>query len=212
MLPEKSLPKPGTTRSPRNDGPANAANQKNLPTPGTTCLPTCPPSTARLANAATYQYFPKLGTTCLTTLPPSNDGPSYVATQTSLPNTQKSFPKTSMMCSPMCPPINTNPDNTATQKYLPNTGTTRLPSSATLDTKTANIPQHWSDYTTEVIGQAETMEARQKLGEEIMGDAAKKHVKIRGLVAPQWRAKMHPAAPLLTKYSTTGCPVKVGQD
>ena len=56
------------------------------------------------------------------------------------------------------------------------------------------------------------MESRRKLAEEMMGDAATKPVKIRGLVAPQWRANMHPAAPLLRQYSTTGFPVDVGQD
>ena len=56
------------------------------------------------------------------------------------------------------------------------------------------------------------MEDRQKFGEEIMGDAAIKPLKIRGLVALRWRAKMHPEVPLFTQYSTTGCSVDVGLD
>ena len=97
-------------------------------------------------------------------------------------------------------------------KNLPKTGTTRLPRSATLATATAKIPQHWLDYTTEVIGQAETVAACRKLAYEIMGDVATKYEQIRGLVAPRWRAKMHPEAPLITQQSTTVFPVNVGQD
>ena len=64
-------------------------------------------------------------------------------------------------------------------------GPKRFPRSDTLSTETYKITQHWSDYKTEVIGQAEMMEACQKLAEEIMGDAATNPVKIRELVAPR---------------------------
>ena len=204
MTNEISLPKPGTTRSPSNDSPANAANQNSLPKPGMTCLSMCPPSTNRPSNAATHQSLPKPGTTCLPTCPPSNDGPAYADTQTYVHKTQKYLPKTSTTCLPTCPPRNTGPNNVATQKSLTKTGTTRFPSRVTLATATDKIPQHWSDYTTELIGQAETVEARRKLAEEIIGDAATKPVDIKRLVVPRWRSKMHPAAPLLTQYSTTG--------
>ena len=55
--PEKSLPKPGTNRSPSNADPENTSNQKYLPKTGMTCSPTCLPSTTRPANAATHQSF-----------------------------------------------------------------------------------------------------------------------------------------------------------
>ena len=177
MPPEKYLPKPGTTRWTSNAGPKNAANPQYLPNPGTTCSPTFPTSKARPDNAATHKSLPNPGTTCLPTCTPSNAGPDYAATQTSLPKTQKYLPKTGTTCLPTCLSRNTGPENAATKKSLPKTGTTRFPRSDTLANTTAKIPQHWLDYTTEVIGQAETVEdSRQKLAEGIMGDTATKPV------------------------------------
>ena len=54
--------------------------------------------------------------------------------------------------------------------------------------------------------------ARARLAEEIMGEAATRPMKIRGLVTPRWRAMQHPAAPLLLEYARVGCPVDVGRD
>ena len=59
----------------------------------------------------------------------------------------------------------TVPDNATTKKYLPKLGPTRLTRSATITTATSKIPQHWLENTTKVIGQVETVEARQKLAE-----------------------------------------------
>ena len=59
---------------------------------------------------------------------------------------------------------------------------------------------------------AEVAEARKRLAEEIMGDAANVPAEIRGLVFPRWRAQNHPAAPLLRDYAKRGCPVSVGRD
>ena len=158
--PEQSLPKRGTTRFPSNAGPENTATKIYLPNPGTTCSPMCPHSTDRPDNAATHQYLPNPGTMCLPTFPLSNAGTAYGATQKSLPKIQKYFPKTGTTCLPTCPPRNTGPDNAATPKRLSNPGPIWLPSSATLATANAKIPQQWLDYTMEVIGQTETVEAR----------------------------------------------------
>lgn len=45
-----------------------------------------------------------------------------------------------------------------------------------------------------------------------MGPAATQPVQLRGLVVPRWRARQHPAAPLLLEYARRGCPVDVGRD
>ena len=69
--------------------------------------------------------------------------------------------------------------------------------------------RHW---TTMPPKHDEVAAARKRLATEIMGEAATKPVKIRGLVCPRWRAEEHPAAHLLREYAETGCPVDVGED
>ena len=69
--------------------------------------------------------------------------------------------------------------------------------------------RHW---TTMPPKPDEVAAARKRLATEIMGEAATKPVKIRGLVCPRWRAEEHPAAHLLREYAETGCPVDVGED
>ena len=72
-------------------------------------------------------------------------------------------------------------------------------------------PRHWTRLQSESDPE-EVAEARRRLAEEIMGEAATQPMTIRGLVCPRWRAKIHPAAPLLREYARQGCPVSVGRN
>ena len=58
----------------------------------------------------------------------------------------------------------------------------------------------------------EVVAKRQALAEELMGDEAKKPLKIRGLMCPRMRALDHHVAPLLKEYASQGCPVDAGRN
>ena len=72
--------------------------------------------------------------------------------------------------------------------------------------------RHWIRLAGDRANPDEVAEARQRLAEEIMGQAATRPVQIRGLVVPRWRAARHPAAPMLRQCAQRGCPVLVGRN
>jgi len=99
------------------------------------------------------------------------------------------------------------------------TGKNRGPKAIQCDTEINNhignedsAPRVWQRMDATTGNTSEVAEARKRLAEEIMGDAANVPVEIRGLVFPRWRAQNHPAAPLLCDYAKRGCPVSVGRD
>ena len=80
------------------------------------------------------------------------------------------------------------------------------------EAKPGQQPRHCTRLPAKAANPDEVAEARSRLAKEIRGAAATQPVKIRGLVCPRWRARMHPAAPLLLQYASNGCPVSVGRD
>ena len=77
---------------------------------------------------------------------------------------------------------------------------------------TKQEPRHWTRLGGKPTSDDDIVAARRRLAEEIMGEAATQPMKIRGLMAPRWRANAHPAAPMLREYARRGCPVDVGPD
>ena len=75
-----------------------------------------------------------------------------------------------------------------------------------------HAPSHWTRINAAGERDDNVVNARRRLAEEIMGEAATKPMSIRGLVAPRWRAQQHPAAALLREYARRGCPVDVGPE
>jgi len=73
-------------------------------------------------------------------------------------------------------------------------------------------PRHWLKVPANNLRREEEVSKRRTLATELMGEAANKPVKIRGLMCPRLRALEHPAAPLLKEYASQGCPVDVGRN
>jgi hypothetical protein len=73
-------------------------------------------------------------------------------------------------------------------------------------------PRHWLEVPANSLKYKEEVEKRRALAEELMGEAAQRPVKIRGLMCPRLRALEHPAASLLKEYASQGCPVDVGRN
>ena len=78
--------------------------------------------------------------------------------------------------------------------------------------KPRRAPRHWREMPLQNADKEKLSADRRRLAEEIMGEAATRPQRIRGLVFPRWRAEAHPAAPLLRQYASRGCPVDVGRD
>merc|ERR1711966_233559 len=73
-------------------------------------------------------------------------------------------------------------------------------------------PRHWLKVPANNPMCEEEVSKRRALATKLMGEAAHKPVKIRGLMCPRLRALEHPAASLLKEYASQGCPVDVGRN
>ena len=73
-------------------------------------------------------------------------------------------------------------------------------------------PRHWLEVPANHLEEDKVVAKRKALAEELMGEDAKKYLRIRRLMCPRMRALDHPAAPLPKEYASKGCPVDVGRD
>ena len=83
---------------------------------------------------------------------------------------------------------------------------------ATAEQCRAKNPRHWLQVPVNNLDDDEEVTKRKALAEELMGNEARRPVRIRGLMVPRMRALDHPTAPLLKQYASQGCPVDVGRD
>jgi len=83
---------------------------------------------------------------------------------------------------------------------------------ATAEQCRAKNPRHWLQVPVNNLDDDEEVTKRKALAEEMLGNEARRPVRIRGLMVPRMRALDHPAAPLLKQYASQGCPADVGRD